>query len=632
MPKKTPGTSSGNHMRPLTPTTTSTAETCINIVCCLPAEYCCVGCIHCYDKAAQIDCVKLPERLAFMESHAFQGIMEVFFMVGWGVWIVHIGLPVLGWVFVVFAFVPSWPYAVYDAFMGDAKRCAIAFVGLRHLHHYGELAESPEMELVEAITGKIPMMLVIAVATAGGTDILVSGEQENDVLRAVTILYVMYSGVTISKAAYVCLDATRSKIVRAKSTRRSSGHVNEFANRFLTCENCVALMGEIIEASLFRVYAAFVHAIDAVSVVYVVGAVGASHSHSSFCIWMLVLWLLCGLFPAMVKPPPMPTLEPPIPEKGLPALLHRLVVSLLLTASPPIEYMPFLTRQGQYCWAISVLFRSAWILAACSCTPESTHLAVGPFEFVTFVFVGIGNTTFLVIFLLAYLDGYDEVADDFEAARYEDLHKALLDSVSGEGGVGSEGLCKWKSSTGVGSRSMSQTPPTRRSVNTERSFQLDADKMAEDNESDAPVYAQPPPQQSTISLMDDVTQKMPPLTRMDTRPDTDRDTLVMSQTPLGTVVASAPNALQTVPPKADVLVVHNKQPASAESIPPAPTAVGQPATRSTFSNVARTTAYVPPLDDGHTSHVVVDEASPARNGPWWSCHCPQPSNRRRGTR
>jgi len=291
-------------------------------------------------------------------------------------------------------------------------------------------------------------------------------------------------------------------------------------------------------------------------------------------------------------------------------------------------------------------FRSAWILAACSYTPERTHLAVGPFEFVTFVFVGIGNTTFLVIFLHAYLDGYNEVADDFEAARYVGLHKALLDSVSGEGHNGSDALCKWKALSGNGSPSTPAIPQIRRTGSTEKSFQLDADKVAEDNTRGAPVYAQPPPQQSTISPMDNVTQKMPPLTQMDTRSDTDGNalvTLVMNQTPSGTIVASAPNALQTVSLKfqeqqADLLVVHSKQPASAVSISAAPTALGQPATRSTSSNVARTTTYVPPQDDGHKPHVVVDDASPARNGSWWSCHCPQPgncpqpSNRRRGTR
>lgn len=35
-------------------------------------------------------------------------------LLGWGLWIVHIGLPMLGWSFVVISVLPGWPFAVYD--------------------------------------------------------------------------------------------------------------------------------------------------------------------------------------------------------------------------------------------------------------------------------------------------------------------------------------------------------------------------------------------------------------------------------------------------------------------------------------------------------------------------------------
>jgi hypothetical protein len=317
--------------------------------------------------------------------------------------------------------------------------------------------------------------------------------------------------------------------------------------------------------------------------------------------------------------------------------------------------MPFLTRQGQYCWAISVLFRSAWILTACSYTPDSAHLAVGPFDDMTFVCVGVGNTTFLVIFLLAYLDGYDEVADDFEVARYEDLHTAILGSMNGiESQEGTEAVNRWRAASNAPmTPSMCASPQTWRAESTEIGFHLDAD-VEEDNNRGAPDYAQPPPQQSISSAMDSkngtqVHAQPPPQQLTISHADTDRDTFVMSQTLSGTVAASAPDASQTVPfmdqeqqdddkpvvqlspaqphvvtlgvaaeatanvasTKADEPDVHSKQPAGA--VHRALNAPGKP----------RTTV-VPRLnlDEGRLQQQpVFDEASPDRHGAWWSCHC-----------
>ena len=35
-------------------------------------------------------------------------------VLGWGLWIVQLGLPALGWSFAVIALIPGWPYAFYD--------------------------------------------------------------------------------------------------------------------------------------------------------------------------------------------------------------------------------------------------------------------------------------------------------------------------------------------------------------------------------------------------------------------------------------------------------------------------------------------------------------------------------------
>ena len=35
-------------------------------------------------------------------------------VLGWGLWIVGLGLPALGWSFCIIAIAPGWPYALYD--------------------------------------------------------------------------------------------------------------------------------------------------------------------------------------------------------------------------------------------------------------------------------------------------------------------------------------------------------------------------------------------------------------------------------------------------------------------------------------------------------------------------------------
>ncbi|OLP99154.1 hypothetical protein AK812_SmicGene18314 [Symbiodinium microadriaticum] len=75
---------------------------------------------------------------------------------------------------------------------------------------YHGAASSPEMELLATVIGKVPMMAVIAMASAEGTDILLllrgnlSGFQENGLLRFVMMTYVFLSGVSIASVSYAC--------------------------------------------------------------------------------------------------------------------------------------------------------------------------------------------------------------------------------------------------------------------------------------------------------------------------------------------------------------------------------------------------------------------------------------------
>jgi len=296
-------------------------------------------------------------------------------------------------------------------------------------------------------------------------------------------------------------------------------------------------------------------------------------------------------------------------------------------------------------------------LTACSCTPSSTHLAVGPFEFSTFVFIGVGNTTFLVIFLLAYLDGYDDVEDDFEKANHSDLREALLSAVSTPGG--STDLRKWRASSG---RSPFSSRSSRKGVHCD-GFGMDD---VEDDES----LAQPPAQQSTMSPRDLVTSKKAPdedpdpsamsqaaafaaqgqqdtekpviqtapaqqhvvTTSFDAAPPIDAQAAVDSASKkVTTSFGAAPPidaqaAVDSASKKAsDGVVPHTDAPKagvldapSRQQTGAAPSHTEPKKLQAKLKVPSNSSASVPITEESHTSQVVVDVAV-ARNGPWCSC-------------
>ncbi|CAE7947918.1 unnamed protein product, partial [Symbiodinium sp. KB8] len=183
---------------------------------------------------------------------------------------------------------------------------------------YHGAASSPEMELLATVIGKVPMMAVIAMASAEGTDILLSGFQENGLLRFVMMTYVFLSGVSIASVSYACVDA-----ISAKDSREGLG-----------LEGALAAQ---IDSWISRLHTYLLHAVDTLTVVTVIGGVGGHYDHEDFCFWILGLWLSSGLLPAILAPPPMPTLRPALPKRGLRAFLHKAAVSILLFASPPTE-------------------------------------------------------------------------------------------------------------------------------------------------------------------------------------------------------------------------------------------------------------------------------------------------------
>lgn len=313
-------------------------------------------------------------------------IVELLGVLGWGLWIVGLGLPALGWSFCIIAIAPGWPYALYDlmhlGYKQGRRRVLLAVIGLHHLQEYEGAAASPEMHLFATVLAKVPQMAVVSIASAEGRDVMVSGSKENGLLRFVTLAVAFFSGVSIADASYSCVDA-----VQQPSSHQELGIEEALASQ--------------IDGWISRLNTYLLHAIDTLTVVTVVGAVGGHCDREAFGGWLLSLWLLTGLLPALVAPPPMPTLRPALPTWGLKALCHKAAVSILLVASPPTEFMPFLRVTKQRVWAAACLLRAVWLLASAMAFPTLKRPLFAGLEVIHVVVIGaLGLATVALIRLL----------------------------------------------------------------------------------------------------------------------------------------------------------------------------------------------------------------------------------------
>eukprot|EP00435_Cladocopium_sp_Y103_P001728 s2879_g1.t1 len=262
------------------------------------------------------------------------------------------------------------------------RRVLLAAIGLHHLQDYEGAAASPEMHLFATVLAKVPQMAVVSIASAEGRDVMVSGSKENGLLRFVTLAVAFFSGVSIADASYSCVDA-----VQQPSSHQELGIEEALASQ--------------IDGWISRLNTYLLHAIDTLTVVTVVGAVGGHCDREAFGGWLLSLWLLTGLLPALVAPPPMPTLRPALPTRGLKALCHKAAVSILLVASPPTEFMPFLRMTKQRVWAAACLLRAVWLLASAMAFPTLKRPLFAGLEVIHVVVIGaLGLATVALIRLL----------------------------------------------------------------------------------------------------------------------------------------------------------------------------------------------------------------------------------------
>eukprot|EP00971_Amphidinium_carterae_P103003 2038727-Amphidinium_carterae.1 len=171
------------------------------------------------------------------------------------------------------------------------------------------------MELVATVLGAVPAMSVVAMAGVEGRDVLLTGGGENDFTKMWMAMVAMLAGFSVSRSTAECVESGK------RPRRTVSGHALARLERKVS---------GAIDNVLEQGFHTYVHAIDAVTLVAVVGLVGGLYDDKQFILWCLSFWTLCGLLPACAAPPPMPTLRDSsgsaIPEEGLACVGHRVVV------------------------------------------------------------------------------------------------------------------------------------------------------------------------------------------------------------------------------------------------------------------------------------------------------------------
>jgi len=253
-----------------------------------------------------------------------------------------------GLLFLLVFLLAQTPYVASDIRNGRYGRVCLSVIGLRNLQEYEGFAGSPEMSLFTDTFARIPILLMVGILAAEGLDEAIMGEQENALGIILMFVLLVITAGGASTSTYKCVDAGRSK----------SQHVHDSP-----LDRVVIQVGQAIDSNIIRFGSYVTHAMDAIALTTVLSGVGRKASYTMLTMWFLLVWMICGMMPACIAPPPMPTLRPAIPETGSLYFLHRTVVSVVMVAFPPTQYMPVLDRRSQVIWSISALIRTALLVA-----------------------------------------------------------------------------------------------------------------------------------------------------------------------------------------------------------------------------------------------------------------------------
>eukprot|EP00928_Gymnodinium_smaydae_P009558 TRINITY_DN13583_c0_g5_i1.p1 TRINITY_DN13583_c0_g5~~TRINITY_DN13583_c0_g5_i1.p1 ORF type:complete len:413 (-),score=65.87 TRINITY_DN13583_c0_g5_i1:114-1352(-) len=255
---------------------------------------------------------------------------------------------------VVFLFAQT-PFVISDIRDSSWRRACLSFIGLRHLQEYEGFASAPECELFADTFARIPILLMVGILAAEGLDEAIMGEQENIVGIVLFAVLILITAGGAASSTYKCVDATTARTVQ-------SGDI---------VERLAHHLGGHIDGGLARLGAYVTHGLDALALTVVMSGIGTKESYPVLIKWLGSMWLICGVFPALIAPPPMPTFRPAIPTQGWLWFVHRSVTSIIMLAFPPTQYMPMLNRRSQKIWAVFALVRAALLFATGSIWPPS---------------------------------------------------------------------------------------------------------------------------------------------------------------------------------------------------------------------------------------------------------------------
>lgn len=242
-------------------------------------------------------------------------------------------MPVSGVLLIVFALMPGWPHALHELMEKRWRRGLVSFFGCSSLLSYEGIAAAPEFEYAAVVLGGLPKMCIYLSAELYGHNLLFATGATQAGDWAILIAVVL-NGAVLAPAATNLLQAWKDY----ETDDTEPPEQTEFWSYLL-------------------------HACDMLALVTTIGTVGVTWGFARFTQWLVAQWLLCGFWPAIAAPPPMPTLRPAVPASGWRWFAHRSISSVLLVATvPPLRYVQALPLSERWVWPFAALMRTAMIV------------------------------------------------------------------------------------------------------------------------------------------------------------------------------------------------------------------------------------------------------------------------------
>lgn len=252
---------------------------------------------------------------------------------------------------------PWWPNAI-DAFSeGKVWRAFSFFVGIGECVKIEGFLATPEVAFVRQLIMAVFPNYIEVVADCLGLN-LNSGKPSNHMVDMSIALVVFIGGFLLAPLAMKLFDAhEKVDVVRiAEASVLDSVFDQLWA------------VGE-------QLWFYFIYGADMVAMCCLVGTSFTVWSGDRIGMWLLVEWVLCGLWPVFAAPPPMPILRPSVPHEGWRWMLHRFVSSgIFLLTLPPLTYCAALPVEERWIWPIASIMRQVHLISLAVVVSHRTYL------------------------------------------------------------------------------------------------------------------------------------------------------------------------------------------------------------------------------------------------------------------